>query len=137
MEMDENLHIDNERQPDQDTPKSKRKRKGGNRTAQKAVKGVVQGRSFLSWDFFKRNAVYIIAATVMMLMYISNKYVCQNYMREVMNLKFELENAKTDWVNASASYNSKIRESQMVAFVDSMHIDLTAPEQPPYFLKEK
>ena len=73
----------------------------------------------------------------MMLMYISNKYVCQNYMRDVMNLKVELENAKTDCVNASAKYNSMIRESQMTAFVDTMHIDLSAPEQPPYQLSEK
>lgn len=116
-------------------PKAQRRRRKGN--AQKAVKGVIQGRSFLSWDFFKRNAVYIIAATVMMLMYISNKFVCQNYMQQVQDLKIELENAKTDCVNASAAYNSQIRESQMTAFVDTMHIDLTAPEQPPYHLNEK
>lgn len=126
--------------PDTTKPqKPTRKSAGGrkNHKAQSTVKNVVQGRSFLSLEFFKRNAVYIVAATVMMLMYISNKYVCQNYMREVMNLKVDLENAKTDCVNASAKYNSMIRESQMMAFVDTMHIDLTAPEQPPYHLKEQ
>ncbi len=132
--MDEDSrHIEADSQPPK--PKTQRRRRKGN--AQKAVKGVIQGRSFLSWDFFKRNAVYIIAATVMMLMYISNKFVCQNYMQQVQDLKIELENAKTDCVNASAAYNSQIRESQMTAFVDTMHIDLTAPEQPPYHLNEK
>ena len=132
--MDEDSrHIEADSQPPK--PKAQRRRRKGN--AQKAVKGVIQGRSFLSWDFFKRNAVYIIAATVMMLMYISNKFVCQNYMQQVQDLKIELENAKTDCVNASAAYNSQIRESQMTAFVDTMHIDLTAPEQPHYHLNEK
>ena len=132
--MDEDSrHIEADSQPPK--PKAQRRRRKGN--AQKAVKGVIQGRSFLSWDFFKRNAVYIIAATVMMLMYISNKFVCQNYMQQVQDLKIELENAKTDCVNASAAYNSQIRESQMTAFVDTMHIDLTASEQPPYHLNEK
>jgi len=132
--MDEDSrHIEADSQPPK--PKAQRRRRKGN--AQKAVKGVIQGRSFLSWDFFKRNAVYIIAATVMMLMYISNKFVCQNYMQQVQDLKIELENAKTDCVNASAAYNSQIRESQMTAFVDTMHIDLTTPEQPPYHLNEK
>lgn len=132
--MDEDSrHIEADSQPPK--PKAQRRRRKGN--AQKAVKGVIQGRSFLSWDFFKRNAVYIIAATVMMLMYISNKFVCQNYMQQVQDLKIELENAKTDCVNASAAYNSQIRESQMTAFVDTMHIDLSAPEQPPYQLSEK
>ena len=132
---DENEHID--AMTDEPKVASDKKRKRRNRKAQKAVRGVVQGRSFLSWDFFKRNAVYIVAGTVMMLMYISNKYVCQNYMSEVMNLKVELENAKTDCVNASAKYNSMIRESQMKSYVDTMHIDLSAPEQPPYNLTEK
>ena len=132
--MDEDSrHIEADSQP----PKPKAQRRGRKGNAQKAVKGVIQGRSFLSWDFFKRNAVYIIAATVMMLMYISNKFVCQNYMQQVQDLKIELENAKTDCVNASAAYNSQIRESQMTAFVDTMHIDLTTPEQPPYHLNEK
>ena len=111
--------------------------KKNGKTGKKMVKQVVQGRSFLSFDFFKHNWIYIVAGTAMMLMYISNKYVCQNYMRDVMNLKVELENAKTDCVNASAKYNSMIRESQMTAFVDTMHIDLSAPEQPPYQLSEK
>jgi len=135
MNEDENRNIEAEERSGEQTQKQRRKRRSGK--AQKAVRGVVQGRSFLSWDFFKRNAVYIVAATIMMLMYISNKYVCQNYMRDVMNLKVELENAKTDCVNASAKYNSMIRESQMTAFVDTMHIDLSAPEQPPYQLSEK
>ena len=132
---DENEHIDT--MADEQKVATDKKRKRRNRKAQKAVRGVVQGRSFLSWDFFKRNAVYIVAGTVMMLMYISNKYVCQNYMSEVMNLKVELENAKTDCVNASAKYNSMIRESQMKSYVDTMRIDLSAPEQPPYHLTEK
>lgn len=116
------------------TGKKGKRRKG---KAQRAVKEVIQGRSFLSWDFFKRNAVYVVAATVMMLMYISNKFVCQNYMQQVINLKLELENAKTDCVNASANYNSQIRESRMITFVDTFNIHLTAPEQPPYHLTEK
>lgn len=131
---DENRHIDNEAGGQQAAGKSKKRSKS---KAQKAVKGAIQGRSFLSLDFFRRNAVYVIAATVMMLMYISNKFVCQNYMQQVMELKTDLENAKTDCVNASAAYNSQIRESQMTAFVDTMHIDLTAPEQPPYHLTEQ
>ncbi len=98
---------------------------------------VIQGRSFLTFGFFKRNVVYVIAITVMTLMYISNKYTCQSSLSQVMELTEELNNAKTDCVNASARYNSLIRESQMTAYVDSMHIDLTTPDQPPFKLSEK
>ncbi|MBR1881775.1 MAG: hypothetical protein IJ808_01975 [Muribaculaceae bacterium] len=116
------------------TEKTTSRNRSKKSNARRAVKGVVQGRSFLSWDFFKRNAVYVIAATVMVLMYISNKYVCQTYQNDIIVLKEDLDNAKTDCVSASAKYNSMIRESQMKALVDTMHIDLNAPEQPPYRL---
>ena len=98
---------------------------------------MIQGRSFLTFGFFKRNMVYVIAITVMLLMYISNKYTCQNSLSQVMKLTEELNNAKTDCVNASAQYNSMIRESQMTAYIDSMHIDLTSPDQPPFYLTDK
>ena len=103
----------------------------------KMVKNLLQGRTFLSLEFFKHNVVYVIAVVVMMLMYISNKYVCQNYMKEEIDLKEQLANAKTDLVNASARYNSMIRESQMKAIVDTVHLDLLPPEQPPYKLNRR
>ena len=104
------------------------------KSTRKVIKQVFQGRTFLSLEFFKRNFVYVVACVVMMLMYISNKYVCQNAIREVMVLKEELDNAKTDNVNASANYNSMIRESQMKLLVDTLHLDLIAPDQPPFIL---
>jgi len=103
----------------------------------KVIRSTVQGRSFLTFDFFRRNIGYVIIGTLMILMFISNKFMCQSYMREVMALKVDLDNAKTDCVNATARYNSMIRESQMKKVVDTLHIDLDAPEQPPYHLTNK
>ncbi len=105
--------------------------------AGKMAGSLLQGRSFLSLVFFKRYWAYILAMTVMTLMYISNKYMCQNYMKQVMDLNIELGDARTDCVNASAKYNSMLRESQMTAFIDTLHIGLTAPEQPPFKLTER
>ena len=102
----------------------------------KAGKDIIQGR-FFSLDFFKRNAVYIIALVVMALAYIAHKFVCQSSMQEVMTLKTELSNAQTDLVNASARYNSMILESEMTTLMHQRHIDLSAPMEPPYQLKSK
>lgn len=115
----------------QPSNKNKSRRRRGS-----SIGWFLQGRSILSLDFFKRNFVYIIFATGMMLMYISNKFVCQDYMAQTMKLHTELENAKTDCVNSSAKYNSMIRESQMKAFMAEMGLDLIAPEQPPYILNK-
>ena len=105
-------------------------------TGKKAGKDIIQGR-FLSLDFFKRNAVYIIALVIMALAYIANKFVCQSSMEEVIQLKTELANAQTDLVDASARYNSMIRESEMTKLMRVKRIDLAAPQEPPYELKSK
>lgn len=102
----------------------------------KAGKDIIQGR-FFSLDFFKRNAVYIIALVVMTLAYIANKFVCQSSMQEVMTLKVELSNAQTDLVNASANYNSMILESEMTKLMREKHLGLEAPDDPPTELKSK
>ena len=97
----------------------------------------LQGRSFLTLGFFRKFGVTIVCVTLMMLMYISQKYEAQNKLQEMMDMTTQLDNAKTDCVNASAQYNSMIRESQMKAFIDTMHIDLSSPEKPPYILSDK
>ena len=105
-------------------------------TGKKAGKDIIQGR-FFSLDFFKRNAVYIIALVVMALAYIANKFVCQSSMQEVLSLRTELANAQTDLVNSSAKYSSMIRESEMTKLMREKHIDLSAPQEPPYQLRSK
>ena len=94
------------------------------------LQGVFQGRIFLTLEFFKRYWLYIIAATVMMLMY-------QSDMAKLKELKTSLNNARTDYVDASSNYNSRILESQMKQRVDSMGIDLNISNQPPYELKSE
>ncbi|MBQ2490938.1 MAG: hypothetical protein II592_08245 [Muribaculaceae bacterium] len=99
-------------------------------------RNLAQGRIFLTLNFFKKYWIYALAFIVFMLMYISNKYMCQNHLQQVMKLRVELDNARTDCVTASAKYNSMIRESQMKNLVDTMHLGLTSPDQPPYKLFE-
>ena len=105
-------------------------------SGRKAGKDIIQGR-FFSLDFFKRNAVYIIALVIMALTYIANKFVCHSSMQEVITLKTELANAQTDLVNASAKYNSMIRESEMTKLMQEKRLGLAAPTEPPYSLREK
>lgn len=96
----------------------------------------LQGRTFLTLSFFKRNWIYVVAGTIMMLMYISNKYVYQSDKAKLGALKVMLNNASTDFVYASSRYNSRILESQMKNYVDSMGLDLSLSQEPPYKLSE-
>lgn len=103
-------------------------------TGKKAGKVLIQGR-FFSLDFFKRNWYYVVFIVAMALAYIGNKFSSQRSIQELISLKTELANAQTDLVNASAKYNSMIRESQMVNLMNEKHLDLTPPMDPPYELK--
>lgn len=93
--------------------------------------------TFLSLDFFKRYWIYVVFATLMMLMYISNKYNYQSDKAKLGAMKVMLNNASTDFVYASSRYNSRILESQMKTYVDSMGLDLSVSEEPPFKLTEK
>ena len=53
-------------------------------------------------------------------------------MAKLGELKVCLNNARTDYVDASSTYNSRILESQMKSYIDSMGIDLNVSKQPPY-----
>ncbi|MBP5688671.1 MAG: hypothetical protein IK100_10615 [Muribaculaceae bacterium] len=101
------------------------------------IQRLLQGRSFLSLGFFKRYWIYVVAGTVMMLMYISNKYVYQSDKAKLGTMKVMLNNASTDFVDASSRYNSRILESQMKTYVDSMGLDLNLSKEPPYKLTER
>jgi hypothetical protein len=98
------------------------------------VQRALQGRMFLTLEFFKRYWFYVVAVTLMMLMYISNKYVYQSDKAKLGTLKVMLNNASTDYVDASSNYNSRILESQMKSYVDSMGINLNISKEPPYKL---
>lgn len=104
--------------------------------SKKAGKGFIQGR-MLSLEFFKRNWVYAVFVVAMALAYIGNKFACQRSIQELLSLKTDLANAQTDLVNASAQYNSMIRESEMVKLMNQRNLGLTAPQDPPYELKSK
>jgi len=101
------------------------------------IQRLLQGRSFLSLGFFKRYWIYVVAGTVMLLMYISNKYVYQSDKAKLGTMKVMLNNASTDFVDASSRYNSRILESQMKARVDSMGLDLNLSKEPPFKLTER
>jgi hypothetical protein len=105
-------------------------------TGKKAGKSILQGRIF-SLEFFKRNWVYVVFVVAMALAYIGNKFACQRSIQELLSLKNDLVNAKSDLVVSSSKYNSMIRESEMVKLMNEKHLGLTAPLDPPYELKSK
>lgn len=86
----------------------------------------------LSIDFFRRNWLVVLAAVIMLMVYITNRYTCQTQMETMRTLERELEVAKTERIRAKSNYMSRIRESSMQETVDSLGLGLRVQDQPPF-----
>ena len=85
----------------------------------------------------KKYSGAVMLVMFFLLGYIANKFMCQLDMQTIKTLKTELLRVKTDYVNASASYYSRIRETEMKELVDSFGLELKSPECPPYRRRSK
>lgn len=92
-----------------------------------------QGRG-ITTDWYRKNIVAIVFTVGLILIFITFKYNAQLKQAEILKLRKELVDAKTNMVKVSAEYSSQIRESEMTQLADTMHLHLKVPEQPPYDL---
>ena len=81
----------------------------------------------LSIDFFRRYWMVVLAAVVMLMVYITNRYTCQTQMETIRTLQRDLEVARTERIRAKSVYMSRIRESSMQHLIDSLQLGRTAP----------
>ena len=88
----------------------------------KYLKLLVQGRIF-SLDFFRSHWVFIAS--------VANRYVCQTKVETIKDLRFELSNAKTERVRATARYMGLVRHSRIIALVNENKLGLEIPDTPP------
>ena len=57
-------------------------------------------------------------------------------METIQRLQTELEVAKTERIREKSAYMSSIRESVMQHKIDSLGLNLTVQEQPPYKIQK-
>lgn len=97
------------------------------------LKRIYRGQ-WLSVKDYKRNIIGVVVVVVMFIIYISFKFDVQMKIAQIIHLGEVLANAKTNMVNASSEYSSKIRESELTQKLDTLHMYLKVAEQPPYYL---
>ena len=96
----------------------------------KYLKLLVQGRIF-SLDFFRSHWVFIASVVFLFWLSIANRYVCQTKVETIKDLRFELSNAKTERVRATARYMGLGRHSRIIALVNENKLGLEIPDTPP------
>lgn len=90
----------------------------------------------VSSDFFARHWLPVLVIVVIIMVYITSKYICQTRMEQINALNKELEIVKAERVRVRSLYMGRTCESSMQHLVDSVLPGLSVQERPPYKLEK-
>ncbi len=96
-------------------------------------KGFFRGEWF-TLSTYKNHITEVLVIVTLIMIYITFKFNVQMKLREIIELRKELTNARANMINVSSEYNSRTREIQMIQLADTMNLNLNVSEQPPYDL---
>lgn len=97
--------------------------------------GKILGGEMLNTQFLRQQIWVIVLITLFIIVYISNRYKCQQDLIKIDNLQSELEDAKYRALSSSSDLTQQTRESKVL---ERLHNDkdstLHIPTQPPYII---
>lgn len=97
--------------------------------------GKILGGEMLNTQFLRQQIWVIVLITLFFIVYISNRYKCQQNLIKIDNLQSELEDAKYRALSSSSDLTQQTRESKVL---ERLHNDkdstLHIPTQPPYII---
>lgn len=97
--------------------------------------GKILGGEMLNTQFLRQQIWVIVLIKLFIIVYISNRYKCQQNLIKIDNLQSELEDAKYRALSSSSDLTQQTRESKVL---ERLHNDkdstLHIPTQPPYII---
>lgn len=99
------------------------------------LKGILGG-DILAHDFLKRQANLIILIAIMTILYIDNRYSCQQELIEIDRLKKELTDIKYDALTISSELTERSRQSKIEEYISTKGASLETAATPPYLIKK-
>lgn len=118
-----------EQNPNKTTKKKKQD------TKHMSVKSILGG-DILANDFFKRQTNLLILIMVLTILYISNRYECQQEMIEIDRLKKELTDIKYDALTRSSELMEKSRQSRIEEYISTEDSHLETATSRSYLIKK-
>ncbi|WP_373726847.1 FtsL-like putative cell division protein [Bacteroides heparinolyticus] len=97
----------------------------------------IVGGDILATDFFRRQAGLLFLVTVLIIIYINNRYECQQQLIEIDNLKKELTDIKYDALTRSSELMERSRQSRIEEYIATKESDLQTSTNPPYLIKKE
>lgn len=95
----------------------------------------ILGGDFLTADFMRKQIGVIILVAFMTMIYVSNRYSCQQDMIEINELQKELKDTKYKALASSSQLTEICRESNVLDMLrNNKDSVLHIPNQPPYII---
>lgn len=113
----------------------KRKEKGTQPGGHMSVKSILGG-DILANDFFKRQTSLLILLMVLTILYIDNRYSCQQELIEIDRLRKELTDIKYDALTRSSELMEKSRQSRIEEYISSEESHLETSTNRPYLIRK-
>jgi len=96
----------------------------------------ILGGDILTTQTMRRQVWLFLLITFFIIIYISNRYSCQQNLIEIDNLQKELKDAKYKALSSSSQLTEKTRESRVLELLQNNKDSvLKIPQQPPYIIK--
>mgnify|MGYP006393434743 CR=1 FL=1 len=100
-----------------------------------SIKSILGG-DILANDFFKRQTSLLILIMVLTILYINNRYECQQEMIEIDRLKKELTDIKYDALTRSSELMEKSRQSRIEEYISTEESHLETATSRPFSIKK-
>lgn len=91
---------------------------------------------FLLSDFLRRQALLVVLLMIYTVIYISNRYACQQELVEIDKLRKELVDIKYDALTRSSELTERTRQSRIEEYVSAGESSLQTSTTPPYFVEK-
>ncbi|MBQ3609184.1 MAG: hypothetical protein IKJ10_07650 [Bacteroidaceae bacterium] len=116
-------------------PNKQKKEKKSASPKHMSIKSILGG-DILANDFFKRQTSLLILIMVLTILYINNRYECQQEMIEIDRLKKELTDIKYDALTRSSELMEKSRQSRIEEYISTEESHLETATSRPFSIKK-
>ena len=93
----------------------------------------ILGGGILKEDFIVRHTKMIVLVVVLIFIFIGNRYVCMQRLREIDRLQQQLRDVRFEALSIS-ELTGNSRQSQIELLIEEQGIELEAAKNPPYEL---
>ena len=94
----------------------------------------ILGGGILKEDFIVRHTKVIVLVVVLIFIFIGNRYVCMQRLREIDRLQQQLRDVRFEALSISSELTGNSRQSQIELLIEEQGIELEAAKNPPYEL---